>query len=173
MVDSGQKSAKRRSRRSNICDEGEREPERRRPTPDEPTATALWNHPVAAAALFGLASLGILSVVNVLVIGLGLPDWSLQAAVALLMVGLPIIVATAFSERQRFASADRTIRQWLTWRRSFQGGGLAFASLAAVIAGFMGLRATGIGPVGTLMAKCREGRGRDASQRGTGPDIFE
>ena len=122
-------------------------------TTGETTAPHRWNHPVAAAALFGVASLVILGVVYLAMLQLGLPDWVLRAAVGLLIIGLPIIVATALSERQRMFRADRQGHRWLNWRRAVQGGGLAFASLAVATVGFMGLRTMGIGPAATLMAK--------------------
>ncbi len=104
-------------------------------------APSRWKHPVAAAALFGIASLGILGAVYVVMLQLGLPDWVLRAAGGLLIIGLPIIVATALSERQRMFRADRQGHRWLNWRRAVQGGGLAFTGLGVVTAGFMGLRA--------------------------------
>ncbi|MCH7716334.1 MAG: protein kinase [Gemmatimonadetes bacterium] len=122
-------------------------------TTGETTAPHRWNHPVAAAALFGIASLVILGVVYLAMLQLGLPDWVLRAAVGLLVVGLPIFVTTAFAEQQRIVRPDRAGQRWLTWRRAVQGGGLAFAGLAVVTTGFMALRGLGIGPVGTLMAK--------------------
>ena len=41
----------------------------------------------------------------------------------------------------------------LTWRNSLLGGGLAMVFLAIVTAGFMYMRSSGIGPVGSLVAK--------------------
>jgi tetratricopeptide (TPR) repeat protein len=127
---------------------------------DDPRATtriattpARWSHPVAAAGLFGVASLAVLGVVYVVMLQLGLPDWVLRAAVGLLVVGLPIILATAFSERRMLTGAHRQSHRWLNWRRALHGGGLAFMSLGIVTAGFMAMRALGIGPAGTLMAK--------------------
>ncbi len=110
------------------------------------------NHPVTAAALFGLVSLAIVGAVYFIMVQLGLPDWVLRAAIGLLVIGLPIIVSTAFSEWQRAARASRQHR-WLNWRRALQGGGLAFVGLGLVTAAFMAMRSLGIGPVGTLMAK--------------------
>ena len=41
----------------------------------------------------------------------------------------------------------------LTWKNSLLGGGLAMVFLAIVTAGFMYMRSSGIGPVGSLVAK--------------------
>jgi hypothetical protein len=113
------------------------------------------------AGLFGLASIGALAVVYVLVQLLGLPDWVFVGAIGLLAIGLPIVVVTGHHERQR-AIAMTTgiavptptdgIRRWLTWRKALLGGGLAFAGLAVVAAVYTVMRVAGIGPVGTLMA---------------------
>jgi DNA-binding SARP family transcriptional activator/TolB-like protein len=117
----------------------------------EESADNPWSHPVAVGALFGLASVGVLGFVWVLMLRLGLPDWVLGAAIMLLLVGLPIMVATAVFERQHIADFDRPRPRWLTWNRTVPGGGMAFSSLAMFTAGFMGLRAMGIGPAATLL----------------------
>jgi len=109
------------------------------------------NHPGVAAALFGVASLVILGVINLLKVQLGLPDWVLSAAVVLLLVGLPVVVVTALTERKRVVQDDHRKLPWLTMRRSLRGGGLALLGLAVTTGGFMGLRAAGIAPAGTLL----------------------
>ncbi|MGD8699339.1 MAG: tetratricopeptide repeat protein, partial [Gemmatimonadales bacterium] len=107
---------------------------------------------------------------------IGLPDWVFAGAVVLLIIGLPIIVATALAqsasnpaaiEVQRPAAATQapgdsppsppseavpTAGRWLTWRRAILGGVLAFALLGVATTGFMVMRVLGIGPVGSLVA---------------------
>jgi eukaryotic-like serine/threonine-protein kinase len=125
-----------------------------------PTALGASHHPIRVAALFGGAAAAVLVLVYALMIGLGLPDWVFVAAIALLAVGLPIILATNYQERQRAAAATTGLHlttpvgleKHLTWRKAITGGGLAFAGLTAVVGGYMGMRSLGIGPVGTLMA---------------------
>jgi tetratricopeptide (TPR) repeat protein len=120
------------------------------------------HHPVRVAGLFGLASVAVLGVVYFLMMQLGLPDWVLPGAVALLVVGLPIVLFTGRAERHR-AIAQTTgialpsdmhagVHKWLTWRNALLGGGLAFAALGVGVAVYMTMRVLGIGPVGTLMA---------------------
>ncbi|HXV85266.1 MAG TPA: serine/threonine-protein kinase, partial [Gemmatimonadales bacterium] len=58
-------------------------------------------HPVRVAGLFLLASFGVLGVVRALVYLIGLPDWVMWGAVALLVVGLPIMVMVSRHERRR------------------------------------------------------------------------
>jgi tetratricopeptide (TPR) repeat protein len=124
-------------------------------------AAARASHPVRVAALFGVGSVAVLGLVYLIMIQLGLPDWVFVGAIALLVVALPIALMTGHLERQR-ALARTTgaavptppagVHRWLTWRRVVLGGGLAFAGLAVVSAGYMGMRLLGIGPVGTLVA---------------------
>ncbi|MEJ2483110.1 MAG: tetratricopeptide repeat protein, partial [Gemmatimonadota bacterium] len=53
------------------------------------------------------------------------------------------------------SAAGRTseIRRLFTWRNALLGGGLAFVLLALVTGGFMYMRNSGVGPVGSLVAK--------------------
>src|SRR6266700_2526974 len=88
-------------------------------------------HPLRVGGWFALAALGVVAAVDVLVRGLGLPDWVLSAALGLLGVGLPIMLVTGRLERQRI---------------------LAFAGLGLVTSGYMAMRLLGIGPVGSLVA---------------------
>jgi eukaryotic-like serine/threonine-protein kinase len=116
--------------------------------------------------------------------GLGLPSWVPPVAFVLFLIGLPIVVATAFVQegppsaprgrrnRPGRASAKRravepaepgapvaasdpaqtVMQRVLTWPRALLGGVLAFALLGAGTTGWMGMRAIGIGPAGSLMA---------------------
>ena len=94
-------------------------------------------HPVRGALLFGLAGLAVLAATYLLVRALGLPDWVFLGAIALLVVGFPIMLLTRNNERRR--------------RRALLGGGLAFATLGLVTALFVGLRMLGVGPFATLL----------------------
>src|SRR2546430_10368910 len=58
-------------------------------------------HPARVAGLFGLLSLGVLTLVYLLVRVLGLPDWAFAASVGLLTAGLPIMLWTGLIERRR------------------------------------------------------------------------
>ena len=124
-------------------------------------------------AFYAAASWVVLQVVDVVKDNLGLPDWVFPFALLLLLVGLPIIVATAVVQGRHAAdgSADAASgeasalkptpasqselspRRLFTWRNALVGGGLAFVLLTAVTTGFMFMRNQGIGPVGSLVAK--------------------
>jgi len=114
---------------------------------------------VAAFGLYAACALIVLGAVRVLTNSLGLPDWVVPGAVTLLGLGLPVVLMTAVVQ-QRHAlgiSLQLTTRltkapHWLTWRRAIGGGALAFAALGVATAGYMALRALGIGPVRTLLA---------------------
>ena len=118
------------------------------------------NHPLRVAGLFGLAAIGALAIVYLLMTLIGLPDWVFYGAIGLLAIGLPIVLFTGHHERRR-AVAQTTglsvatptgVQRHFTWRKSVLGGGLAFLGLAVVTGGYMTMRGLGIGPVGTLVA---------------------
>jgi tetratricopeptide (TPR) repeat protein len=115
-----------------------------------------------------------LQVVDLLKQNMGLPDWVFPFAIVLLVIGLPVILATAMlqgrpgsaadvaparvapateSQPVPVADADMTPRNLFTWRNALVGGALAFVLLAAVTTAFMFMRNKGIGPVGSLVAK--------------------
>ena len=115
-----------------------------------------------------------LQVVDLLKQNMGLPDWVFPFAIVLLVIGLPVILATAMlqgrpgsaadvapaeatpatkSQPAPVADADMTPRNLFTWRNALVGGALAFVLLAAVTTAFMFMRNKGIGPVGSLVAK--------------------
>ncbi len=123
-------------------------------------ATIRQGHPGRVAALFVAGSALVLATVYLLVYRLGLPDWVLYGAGILLLVGLPITLMAGIQERRR--AQERTsgltvptpagLAPWASWRRALIGGGLAFAGLGVLAAGYMAMRLLGIGPVGTLVA---------------------
>ncbi|MFO7586623.1 MAG: hypothetical protein R6X22_00980 [Gemmatimonadota bacterium] len=141
-----------------------------------------------------------LQVVSQLAESVGLPEWVEPFAVVLLVIGLPIVLATAFvqegtsgrgamagegassaepgavapsaaaaatvaypdtaggpagtgAEPVGAASAPGATRRLLTWRNALAGGGVAFLFLAVVTVGWMAMRAAGIGPAGSLVAR--------------------
>lgn len=123
-----------------------------------------------------------LQVVDLLKENMGLPDWVFPFALALLVIGLPIILATALIQGRVAAAAgegpnavspgastgtpvgaragepgagdsELAPRRLFTWRNAILGGVFAFILLAVVTTGFMFMRSRGIGPVGSLVAK--------------------
>ncbi len=119
------------------------------PVPHFVSRSAAATDPARATIAFALASAVVLAVIWLLVLQTGLPMWVLWAAVALVVAGLPIIVATAIGERTRALGAPGG---WLTWRRALLGGELAFGAFGVVTAGYIASRALGIGPAASLRA---------------------
>ena len=134
------------------------------PTGGEPissgtTAALRRGHPVRVAGLFGLASVGVLAIVFLLVRLLGLPDWAFAGAVGLAAAGLPITLWTGVIERRRAlagstgrAAVPTGVHRWFTWRRALLGGAAGFTLLGLGTGVYMAMRLVGIGPVGTLVA---------------------
>ncbi len=111
----------------------------------------------------------VLQVVHQLVESAGLPDWVSPFAIVLLLIGLPIVLATAFVQERGVAEREADVRaaattsrapapgpstrhRLFTWRNALLGGVLAFLCLTAVTTAFMFMRNQGIGPVGSLIA---------------------
>jgi tetratricopeptide (TPR) repeat protein/tRNA A-37 threonylcarbamoyl transferase component Bud32 len=119
------------------------------------------SRPARVAGLFVLASLGLLGVVYLLMVQLGLPGWVVPVAAVLLLVGLPIMIATDRAEQRRAraravsgppSQAEHALGRWLTRRNALMGGVLAFAALGITATGYTAMRVLGIGPPATLMA---------------------
>lgn len=105
---------------------------------------------------------------------IGLPDWSVPGAVGVMLAGLPVILATWYVQRTVHRAYTATPQQTpggtasvippqstmatlaikasphLSWRRTWLGGGLAVATFAVLVVGWMVMRAAGIGPVASL-----------------------
>jgi tetratricopeptide (TPR) repeat protein len=127
-------------------------------------------------------SYAVLELTDIFIDQLGLPDWFFRGVIALVLLGLPIVVATALVQTRRrgfaaegpsepaeeattpaderagvdFAAPGEPVvvpaRPWLTWRKAIVGMVAAFALWGVVVAGYMTMRVFGIGPVGSLVA---------------------
>jgi hypothetical protein len=108
----------------------------------------------------------------------GLPDWTVRMATVLLLIGLPIILATAVvqegipwlrivdevdpNELKGLTPADVHVVPELhpmygvglfTWRNAVLGGVMSAALLVTSVAAYLAMWALGIGPVGSLIAQ--------------------
>jgi eukaryotic-like serine/threonine-protein kinase len=118
-------------------------------------------------------------VIHTLTDGLALPPWVPPFAIVLFIVGLPIVLATAFVQEGGPASrpaaagpapdpasagteatppppaapAGRDAADVFTWRRAIAGGVAAFLILGLSAGAYMGMRAAGIGPAATLLSR--------------------
>jgi tetratricopeptide (TPR) repeat protein/tRNA A-37 threonylcarbamoyl transferase component Bud32 len=107
------------------------------------------------------------------IVGIGLPDWVFPGAIAVMTLGLPVILFTAYVQRttrRAFTStptftpggsaapqgtmATMAIKAapLVSWRRTTLGGVWAVAGFIALVAAWMVMRALGIGPAASLMA---------------------
>ncbi len=127
----------------------------------------LWR----ALALYALAFVGVAIVAKAAIIAIGLPDWVFPGAVTVMVLGLPMILFTAFvhhgAHQAMTASAltpggspviHSTMTQlaikaspWVSWRKTTIGGVIALGVFALLVLGFMTLRALGIGPAASLL----------------------
>jgi eukaryotic-like serine/threonine-protein kinase len=115
-----------------------------------------------------------LQVVQAVTHSAGLPDWTPGLCFALLVLGLPMVLATAFVQEggpraatstdasapsaapERSAEPRPTAQlhqRVFTWRNAVVGGVLAFALLGASVAAYSGLRVLGVGPAASLRAQ--------------------
>jgi len=83
---------------------------------------------------------------------LGLPDWVLPAALALIALGLPLLLAALWFRHHAHETGQAQARRHFGLRRVAWGGVAAFTAFALLVAGVMVLRALGIGPAGSLFA---------------------
>ncbi|GMQ82215.1 MAG: hypothetical protein BMS9Abin05_1660 [Rhodothermia bacterium] len=88
----------------------------------------------------------VLGFIYAVMMGFGLPDWVFQASVALMLLGLPVLLFAAHSERNSSGPS------WLTFKRAVWGGVISISGLSLVTAGFMIMRVMGIGPAATLQS---------------------
>jgi tetratricopeptide (TPR) repeat protein len=110
------------------------------------------------------------------IITIGLPDWVYPGALLVVGLGLPAILFTHFVHRaardaftqspaltpggsRRSSGTLATIAvkasPHVSWRRTWLAGAWAAGGFVALVAAFMGLRALGIGPAGSLLAAGR------------------
>ena len=130
---------------------------------------SLWQ----VLGIYAAGSWVALEVVAQLAESLALPEWVDPFTVVLLVIGFPIVMATAFVQESRGevqaapdpqpapepsptaqnAPAAQAGHRLLTWRNAIVGGILAFLLLGTMVGAFMLLRSAGIGSAGSLVAK--------------------
>ena len=139
-----------------------------------PMDVANWRGMLRRALVAWAVSTGaVLLIARLAVSALGLPDWVLPGAGLVMILGLPVILLTAYIHRASYRALTTTPTRTpggrtrepgalatmaikasplVTWRRATLGGAVAVAAFALVVSGFMVLRAMGIGPAGSLIA---------------------
>ena len=126
-----------------------------------------------ALGLYAAAFVLVAALAQTAVMMIGLPDWVLPGTLVVMALGLPVVLFTAFVHHgSRVArtmarltpggsfTADSTMTRiavkaspHVTWRRTALGGVVAVTVFAALVVAFMVMRALGIGPAGSLLAK--------------------
>jgi tetratricopeptide (TPR) repeat protein/tRNA A-37 threonylcarbamoyl transferase component Bud32 len=108
------------------------------------------------------------------IVAIGLPDWVFPGALVVMALGLPVILFTAYVHHTTRSVVTQTptytpggtpssvhgtmatlaikASPHVSWRRAWIGGAAAVGGFVILIAGYMTLRAMGIGPFASLMA---------------------
>jgi tetratricopeptide (TPR) repeat protein len=128
-----------------------------------------------ALAIYAGAFVAVAILAKAAIVGIGLPDWVFPGSLIVMALGLPVVLWTGYVQRvarRAFTqtptytpggtpgmAAHGTIATMalkaaphVSWYRTARGGMYAMGGFVALIAGFMVLRALGVGPVGSLMA---------------------
>lgn len=129
-----------------------------------------------ALIAYAVAVIIVTIVVRAAMITIGLPDWVMPGALAVMALGLPVILFTGYVQRvtrraltttpavtpgggQEAHGTMATIAlrasPHVSWQRTTRGGVYALGTFAALVVAFMVMRAFGIGPVGSLLAEGR------------------
>jgi tetratricopeptide (TPR) repeat protein len=131
-------------------------------------------------AVYVGVSWAVLQVVDVLTQNMGLPSWVFPFALVLLLLGLPVMLATAIIQgragatetvdtsgaavdqtpaepapRPEDSEADSLLdqRKLFTWKNALMGGAAAATLFLTVMGGYAFARRAGLGSAGTLVAK--------------------
>ncbi len=145
-------------------------------TSSESTRLSPQGRLIRSLAIWAVSTLGVWILARAAVVGIGLPSWTVPGAVGVMLVGLPVLLATGWAKwmARRAASATPTLtpggtaaprlpsgtmatiaikaNRHLSFRRATRGGIYAMGAFILLIAGFMVTRAMGIGPAASLFA---------------------
>ncbi|MGI9141427.1 MAG: protein kinase domain-containing protein [Gemmatimonadaceae bacterium] len=127
-----------------------------------------------ALLLYAAAFVVVPLIAKAAIIVIGLPEWVFAGAIAVMLLGLPVILFTAYVHHatRRMLTSTPVITSGgttavaqgtmatiamkasphVSWRRTALGGAYALGGFIFLIGGYMLLRSLGIGPVGSLMA---------------------
>jgi tetratricopeptide (TPR) repeat protein len=127
-----------------------------------------------ALAIYAAAFVVVAVIARAAIVGIGLPEWVFAGSLVVMALGLPVVLWTGYVQRvtRRAMLATPTYTPGgtpstnqgtiatmalkaaphMSWYRTARGGLYAFGAFIAFIALFMGMRAAGIGPFGSLFA---------------------
>jgi tRNA A-37 threonylcarbamoyl transferase component Bud32/tetratricopeptide (TPR) repeat protein len=127
-----------------------------------------------ALAIYAAAFVVVAVIARAAIVGIGLPEWVFAGSLVVMALGLPVILWTGYVQRVTrramlstptytpggtptsnhgtLATMALKAAPHMSWYRTARGGLYAFGAFIAFIALFMGMRAAGIGPFGSLFA---------------------
>ncbi len=124
---------------------------------------------------WAVATMVVWIVAKAAVVGIGLPEWTVRGAVGVMLLGLPVLLATGWAKWMARKASNATptltpggsnvplpsgtmtniaikVNRHLSFRRAQRGGMYAMAAFVMLIAAFMITRSMGIGPAASLFA---------------------
>jgi tetratricopeptide (TPR) repeat protein len=127
-----------------------------------------------ALTVYAVAFVAVAILAKAAIVGIGLPDWVFPGSLIVMALGLPVVLWTGYVQRVAQLSVTATptftpggtpatthgtmatmalkAAPHVSWYRTARGGAYALGTFVLVIGAFMGMRAFGIGPVGSLLA---------------------
>jgi eukaryotic-like serine/threonine-protein kinase len=127
-----------------------------------------------ALLAYAIAFVVVAVVAKAAIVAIGLPDWVFPGALVIMAFGLPVILFTAYVHHATrravlstptftpggtpsmmqgtMATIALKASPHMSWRRTAIGGAWAVGGFVFLIGGYMVLRATGVGPFGSLIA---------------------
>ena len=128
-----------------------------------------------ALAVYAVAFVAVVILAKAAIVGIGLPDWVFPGSLIVMALGLPVVLWTGYVQRvtRRAMTMTPTLTPGgspsttahgtiatialkaapkMSWYRTARGGMYAFGVFIVIITAFMGMRAFGIGPAGSLVA---------------------
>jgi len=129
-----------------------------------------------ALMVYVVAFVAVAVLAKAAIVGIGLPDWVFPGSLIVMALGLPVILFTGYAQfvARRAVTSSPTFTPGgtpslpthgtmanlalkasphLSWRRTTLGGAYAVGAFVLLVGAFMLLRALGIGPAGSLLAR--------------------
>ncbi len=128
-----------------------------------------------ALLMYAAAFIVVLVLAQAAVVGIGLPGWVVPGAAIVMLLGLPVILFTGYVQRVTRRAVTMTptytpggtpsmthgtmaglalkASPHVSWSRAAKGGAFSVGAFVLVVGAFMVLRALGIGPAGSLLAR--------------------
>jgi hypothetical protein len=127
-----------------------------------------------ALTIYAVAFVAVAILAKAAIVGIGLPDWVFPGALIVMALGLPLVLWTGYVQRVTrhaitmtptftpggtpslthgtMATMALKAAPHVSWYKTARGVTYAVGAFIVVIAAFMGMRAFGIGPFGSLIA---------------------